>query len=194
MCKHYNDGTVLWFAFKLYLYRVLSHLALIRLKDLTCCDLLSNCIFIEFYHITNQESKEHKQVVICFQIVSLSSSITSLWFKIRIFILLWFAFKLYLYRVLSHRKVNNSPQIRSCDLLSNCIFIEFYHINWSFWKYLWWVVICFQIVSLSSSITSSKNNWPLRFTLWFAFKLYLYRVLSHLRFQLSRRPLRCYLL
>ena len=42
------------------------------------CDLLSNCIFSAFYHIWEDENLQPKQVVICFQIVSLVRSITSL--------------------------------------------------------------------------------------------------------------------
>ena len=145
---------MLWFAFKLYLYRVLSHLRGVRCKVPKCCDLLSNCIFIEFYHIFSTYKGANSDVVICFQIVSLSSSITShKWYWMRTS-LLWFAFKLYLYRVLSHHQPVSPLNTHSCDLLSNCIFIEFYHIRKTSRYRLLNVVICFQIVSLSSSITS----------------------------------------
>ena len=220
----------MWFAFKLYLYRVLSHpVAWFTFAEYGC-DLLSNCIFIEFYHIGATVTVPIQEVVICFQIVSLSSSITSgghfikvfeaLWFAFKLYLYrvlshhlqntttpplvvicfqivslsssitsfiaslchpkrLWFAFKLYLYRVLSHHPFRKPIGHRSCDLLSNCIFIEFYHITiGGSWRPLF-VVICFQIVSLSSSITSMKSGMTGTWTLWFAFKLYLYRVLSH---------------
>ncbi len=54
----------------------------------TGCDLLSNCIFKEFYHIEKIDIKEITSVVICFQIVSLKSSITSLGETIRLHSLL----------------------------------------------------------------------------------------------------------
>ena len=144
----------MWFAFKLYLYRVLSHRETNNPPGLVSCDLLSNCIFIEFYHICTIAKDCSNIVVICFQIVSLSSSITS---KMKTYTdqqLLWFAFKLYLYRVLSHHNWRELAALVCCDLLSNCIFIEFYHIVSQVNKDYQLVVICFQIVSLSSSITS----------------------------------------
>ena len=118
----------LWFAFKLYLYQVLSHPESSKGVAIYSCDLLSNCIFIKFYHISGDKVQRRFRVVICFQIVSLSSSITS---------------------VLMVLTVD-----RCCDLLSNCIFIKFYHIGAIVWTQNGGVVICFQIVSLSSSITS----------------------------------------
>ena len=42
-----------------------------------CCDLLSNCIFSAFYHISFEFRFRYETVVICFQIVSLVRSITS---------------------------------------------------------------------------------------------------------------------
>ena len=169
----------LWFAFKLYLYRVLSHHGCWLILRYWRCDLLSNCIFIEFYHIEKVSGRFIIPVVICFQIVSLSSSITSDPLLNTSRAVLWFAFKLYLYRVLSHRLIPKETSGTSCDLLSNCIFIEFYHIWIDCEDCYKEVVICFQIVSLSSSITSM--NWTVTppGKLWFAFKLYLYRVLSH---------------
>ena len=92
------------------------------------CDLLSNCIFNEFYHIFSVNDMLPGEVVICFQIVSLTSSITS--------------------------EFGEYNSRFSCDLLSNCIFNEFYHIIRLKINYDFVVVICFQIVSLTSSITS----------------------------------------
>jgi len=150
-CSHIQ----LWFAFKLYLYQVLSHLGRQSSETVPSCDLLSNCIFIKFYHISINGSYSRS--------------------------LLWFAFKLYLYQVLSHRGNSMNAKRRSCDLLSNCIFIKFYHILLFLIITDRAVVICFQIVSLSSSITSYCVVNLCFCQLWFAFKLYLYQVLSHQR-------------
>ena len=147
---------LLWFAFKLYLYQVLSHPVHKNTIRPGGCDLLSNCIFIKFYHIRSVCNVSIRRVVICFQIVSLSSSITSSAVVLCVRTKLWFAFKLYLYQVLSHRRRWLLHRSMCCDLLSNCIFIKFYHIICITNPHLINVVICFQIVSLSSSITSQE--------------------------------------
>ena len=57
--------------------KIHKHKLFLRAGISVCCDLLSNCIFNEFYHSPMQEHLRRTLVVICFQIVSLTSSITA---------------------------------------------------------------------------------------------------------------------
>ena len=166
----------LWFAFKLYLWRIeKQHRMLEAIEDLSC-DLLSNCIFDVLKN--NRFGHVHRtlQVVICFQIVSLTywkttESVCGGGRK-----LLWFAFKLYLWRI-EKQPITSAPSCSgSCDLLSNCIF-DVLKNNKGCISYLHpFVVICFQIVSLTYWKTTYTGLVPLPVMLWFAFKLYLWRI------------------
>ena len=91
--------TVLWFAFRLYLW----HIGLQRLSELLAvfpsCDLLSDCIFdILVYSLCN-DSNYKPAVVICFQIVSLTYWFTAAISFISLNHELWFAFRLYLWHI-----------------------------------------------------------------------------------------------
>ena len=141
-----------------------------------CCDLLSNCIFDVLKN--NEQLIEYKayEVVICFQIVSLTYWKTTIWFLWTTPSGLWFAFKLYLWRIekqpLSYSHLHNAR----CDLLSNCIFDVLKNNRSIQYTMPFNVVICFQIVSLTYWKTTMKQISKLNSELWFAFKLYLWRI------------------
>ena len=110
-----------------------------------------------------------------FQIVSLSGSLTTIYSFDQTKAKLWMAFKLYLYQGLWQLGKYIDFFERSCEWLSNCIFIRvfdnFRGVSWQ----LEIVVNGFQIVSLSGSLTTLVKQilkWEL---LWMAFKLYLYQ-------------------
>ena len=172
----------MWFAFKLYLWRIEKQRSCLCFLRLCCCDLLSNCIFDvlknNFFFLTRKGSS----VVICFQIVSLTYWKTTSIVRNKIIPTLWFAFKLYLWRI---EKQPPSAEIfpsTSCDLLSNCIFdvLKNNVLLYSFCNCI--VVICFQIVSLTYWKTTQAVQHAEYFGLWFAFKLYLWRIEKQLFF------------
>ena len=192
----------LWFAFKLYLWRIEKQPLYITSKLLTCCDLLSNCIFdvlknnillrksddacvvicFQIVSLTYWKTTQvprylsDRSVVICFQIVSLTYWKTTWQSKYPLTSKLWFAFKLYLWRIEKQHWQSQSPILHCCDLLSNCIFDVLKN------NRVWWyseetlVVICFQIVSLTYWKTTFKASDKFFEKLWFAFKLYLWRI------------------
>ena len=175
-CKEGVVSYVLWFAFKLYLWRIEKQLIIKNRLHFVSCDLLSNCIFDVLKNNALAGKADLLLVVICFQIVSLTYWKTTGLIEKTIFEMLWFAFKLYLWRIEKQPDRQIQPYKISCDLLSNCIFdvlknniVNCCH---NFFK----VVICFQIVSLTYWKTTFYNPVALHCLLWFAFKLYLWRI------------------
>ena len=90
----------LWIAFKLYIYRVLWQQNKLRITTICSCELLSNCIFIGFFDNPPNCTVSPLIVVNCFQIVYLSGSLTTFVQYYKYLLMLWIAFKLYIYRVL----------------------------------------------------------------------------------------------
>ena len=166
----------LWFAFKLYLWRIEKQPVEINRHRIHGCDLLSNCIFDVLKNNCLRRLPVTGVVVICFQIVSLTYWKTtspntglSVW-------QLWFAFKLYLWRIEKQQSLLVFVHFNRCDLLSNCIFDVLKNNSPSVFKELKQVVICFQIVSLTYWKTTITIGLFLHLLLWFAFKLYLWRI------------------
>ena len=170
------DAPGLWFAFKLYLWRIeKQHYSLPYV--ISCrCDLLSNCIFDVLKNNKAYEDSYQINVVICFQIVSLTYWKTTDVNFINLYIRLWFAFKLYLWRIEKQRPAPRRFYYSGCDLLSNCIFDVLKNNYREYLKVMGNVVICFQIVSLTYWKTTQRADIPLVAQLWFAFKLYLWRI------------------
>ena len=167
---------MLWFAFKLYLWRIEKQLGKVNPASFHCCDLLSNCIFDVLKNNHAGDSSFIAIVVICFQIVSLTYWKTTFNNPPIILRLLWFAFKLYLWRIEKQPCHRAYSSLDCCDLLSNCIFdvLKNNVLRWLTWTDM--VVICFQIVSLTYWKTTNGNACFRRTVLWFAFKLYLWRI------------------
>ena len=159
-----------------------------------CCDLLSNCIFDVLKNNNDYLANKQDPVVICFQIVSLTYWKTT----IKTFIVpnqrLWFAFKLYLWRIEKQHRICIAFAFASCDLLSNCIFDVLKNNVASNWCGGYYVVICFQIVSLTYWKTTSIDDRMGCQWLWFAFKLYLWRIEKQLNYAVMRLTLCCDLL
>ena len=161
---------------------------------LDSCDLLSNCIFDVLKNNIPLRTLCHSHVVICFQIVSLTYWKTTSIFIPNSLALLWFAFKLYLWRIEKQRYGFINTNIGSCDLLSNCIFDVLKNNVQRTRTCDNSVVICFQIVSLTYwKTTNSRFNWSTCW-LWFAFKLYLWRIEKQLKYSACCFSLRCDLL
>ena len=140
------------------------------------CDLLSNCIFDVLKNNWLIFARYIYCVVICFQIVSLTYWKTTQTEQVVLHISLWFAFKLYLWRIEKQRAAPHGANQNSCDLLSNCIFDVLK--NNKLWNEIpkMVVVICFQIVSLTYWKTTQDTLRIPHNELWFAFKLYLWRI------------------
>ena len=184
----------LWFAFKLYLWRIEKQLGFGNIHVERCCDLLSNCIFDVLKNNFGLFLNPAQMVVICFQIVSLTYWKTTNKEGRRVVVRLWFAFKLYLWRIEKQHQRNRSRHHSCCDLLSNCIFDVLKNNNAIIPNAKLFVVICFQIVSLTYWKTTRVNGEVLLHWLWFAFKLYLWRIEKQLKtFKLLKTP-RCDLL
>ena len=145
---------MLWIAFKLYFYQVHWQRVLNYIAFVTGCELLSNCIFIRFIDNTLPVPKSVTLVVNCFQIVFLSGSLTTLSRKLKQYLQLWIAFKLYFYQVHWQPCFRKSCHRPRCELLSNCIFIRFIDNSARGVRYYTTVVNCFQIVFLSGSLTT----------------------------------------
>ena len=166
----------LWFAFKLYLWRIEKQPFDVWRHIIKCCDLLSNCIFDVLKNNCFTFSYVPILVVICFQIVSLTYWKTTYPPVRPSWPPLWFAFKLYLWRIEKQLTFYEIEMLASCDLLSNCIFDVLKNNLFAVSSNQRMVVICFQIVSLTYWKTTELFNETLCETLWFAFKLYLWRI------------------
>ena len=166
----------LWFAFKLYLWRIEKQLQPLFFLFLLCCDLLSNCIFDVLKNNNEKTRTNRRYVVICFQIVSLTYWKTTPAVRASTWQQLWFAFKLYLWRIEKQQDYLSAQNFYSCDLLSNCIFDVLKNNIVYCYPYHARVVICFQIVSLTYWKTTSQSESLHGIVLWFAFKLYLWRI------------------
>ena len=140
------------------------------------CDLLSNCIFDVLKNNPGDLTVFKSKVVICFQIVSLTYWKTTGQGRRRCGIALWFAFKLYLWRIEKQRDGISQDTESSCDLLSNCIFDVLKNNCRAPPTHRTLVVICFQIVSLTYWKTTVQPRLFYHMSLWFAFKLYLWRI------------------
>ena len=140
------DG--LWFAFKMYLWFIDIQQGLCVGRCFRRCDLLSKCIFDLLIFNRQGFGKKYRQVVICFQNVSLiywySTDVSSNQALDR----LWFAFKMYLWFIDIQQILCYKQMVKSCDLLSKCIFDLLIFNSPEKRKRSQWVVICFQNVSL----------------------------------------------
>ena len=166
----------LWFAFKLYLWRIEKQLASEYKFCRACCDLLSNCIFDVLKNNFSVLLSIRLGVVICFQIVSLTYWKTTDSMMRVITNMLWFAFKLYLWRIEKQQFILLAYVSVRCDLLSNCIFDVLKNNTYVGVACHMSVVICFQIVSLTYWKTTTEQERVAYYLLWFAFKLYLWRI------------------
>ena len=166
----------LWFAFKLYLWRIEKQRRKDKIKQIKCCDLLSNCIFDVLKNNWVATLIAPHRVVICFQIVSLTYWKTTYNHTVTKKPLLWFAFKLYLWRIEKQLSKSLPSTVNCCDLLSNCIFDVLKNNKISLQRRSLYVVICFQIVSLTYWKTTRIFAMRSGRQLWFAFKLYLWRI------------------
>ena len=184
----------LWFAFKLYLWRIEKQPVLLGCSLACSCDLLSNCIFDVLKNNASCSAYPALKVVICFQIVSLTYWKTTPTKCIGGIRLLWFAFKLYLWRIEKQLYKSIMWTDCCCDLLSNCIFDVLKNNRGVIYLLSKTVVICFQIVSLTYWKTTNPLLVGGRFVLWFAFKLYLWRIEKQLSPRTFKSSIGCDLL
>ncbi len=142
-----NKPTLLWFAFKMYLWLIDIHLSIcVRagLPVVVCfqnvsltywyslskwlyqphlgCGLLSKCIFDLLIFTNIPHHLKPNLVVVCFQNVSLTYWYSLTNFRIHNKKKLWFAFKMYLWLIDIHSQISEVSFERSCGLLSKCIF------------------------------------------------------------------------
>ena len=154
--KNGKSLSLLWFAFRLYLWLIDSQQTLGNIASLFGCDLLSDCIFDLLIHSGGLHAWMSDCVVICFQIVSLTYWFTANSIPTCCNAMLWFAFRLYLWLIDSqHRHLKMYLKV-CCDLLSDCIFDLLIHSSRWAHKPTPRVVICFQIVSLTYWFTASS--------------------------------------
>jgi len=148
-------------AFKLYLYQGLWQPSFNNYKLLICCEWLSNCIFIRVFDNCSHHWATNRAVVNGFQIVSLSGSLTTSAKHDILTLMLWMAFKLYLYQGLWQPEDKTKGQYICCEWLSNCIFIRVFDNKALSGSSDSDVVNGFQIVSLSGSLTTAFSRWQL---------------------------------
>ena len=166
----------LWIAFRLYLWNIGQQLFVQPLNSSRCCELLSDCIF-EISVNNFQLQKDIRLLVVnCFQIVSLKYRSTTYCWELANNVLLWIAFRLYLWNIGQQLRQRSSNWKRSCELLSDCIFeISVNNCYWSRYP-LRTVVNCFQIVSLKYRSTTDTRHQNASWQLWIAFRLYLWNI------------------
>ncbi len=167
---------MLWFAFRLYLWNIGLQQVPFTKANLSCCDLLSDCIFEILVYNLIKSNINKLFVVICFQIVSLKYWFTTCRTSGGFNVKLWFAFRLYLWNIGLQHIFSFWRLFRSCDLLSDCIFEILVYNEITIYQDLPGVVICFQIVSLKYWFTTWPCLWVHILTLWFAFRLYLWNI------------------
>ena len=144
----------MWFAFKFYIFDILIQQTNTQLSTYLGCDLLSNFISLIFWYNLSKLHRNVKLVVICFQILYLWYSDTTIYDVLTKLYGLWFAFKFYIFDILIQRKALASQQNAGCDLLSNFISLIFWYNFDNKHLDLWLVVICFQILYLWYSDTT----------------------------------------
>ena len=146
----------LWFAFKFYIFDILIQLNRLCNEVLQRCDLLSNFISLIFWYNAKQNPRKNNRVVICFQILYLWYSDTTLRGQKTDLSQLWFAFKFYIFDILIQHSTFSPDLVSCCDLLSNFISLIFwYNKRWNVEGTLG-VVICFQILYLWYSDTTHQ--------------------------------------
>ena len=87
----------LWFAFKIYIFGFLIQLSLSLNAIFACCDLLSKFISLAFWYNKLPSVLENMSVVICFQNLYLWLSDTTAFSCFISSLMLWFAFKIYIF-------------------------------------------------------------------------------------------------
>ena len=158
----------LWFAFKFCIFDILLHRGRPCKHKLWSCDLLSNFVSLIFCYIWFAFGVSISSVVICFQILYLWYSVTSA--PVRNYLVL------------------------SCDLLSNFVSLIFCYILELLLNWYNSVVICFQILYLWYSVTSTILQTPPENQLWFAFKFCIFDILLHRPMRRHQRRTGCDLL
>ena len=146
--------SVLWFAFRLYLWHIGLQQSILLPSSSLCCDLLSDCIFDILVYSNASIVSIKIIVVICFQIVSLTYWFTAILQTRTDTLQLWFAFRLYLWHIGLQHWDRIKVILCGCDLLSDCIFDILVYSLGTFVEFFFGVVICFQIVSLTYWFTA----------------------------------------
>ena len=130
-------------------------------------------------------------VVIGFQIVYFYREVTQKYPQQVIFLLLWLAFKLFIFTEKSHSKNWKSWSINSCDWLSNCLFLQRSHTQLLLTLQLKSVVIGFQIVYFYREVTHYESVKTKNKLLWLAFKLFIFTEKSHKTHGLLKGHISC---
>ena len=133
-----------------------------------------NVSLIYCYPTISFRRGEPYRVVICFQNVSLIYCYPTKLFLEKTLDGLWFAFRMYLWFIAIQHHGLSRKAGTCCDLLSECIF-DLLLSNLLHWKWFsFFVVICFQNVSLIYCYPTSSIKWLSLNVLWFAFRMYLW--------------------
>ena len=169
----------MWLAFKLFIFTEKSHRITSTVIIESCCDWLSNCLFLQRSHTSDAEpkpwgvlwlafklfiftEKSHTylivspldQVVIGFQIVYFYREVTHATSGQIAGLTLWLAFKLFIFTEKSHKRK---------------IYVD-YNL----------VVIGFQIVYFYREVTQPLKYKMYVMRLWLAFKLFIFTEKSHI--------------
>ena len=145
---------MLWFAYKMYLWCVELQPCELEITHILSCDLLTKCIFDVLSYNIDSKTALLSSVVICLQNVSLMCWVTTGNGTPSQTILLWFAYKMYLWCV--ELQLFKFPEAAgfSCDLLTKCIFDVLSYNNNTRIRVTKSVVICLQNVSLMCWVTT----------------------------------------
>jgi len=147
---------LLWFAFKIYIFDILIQHNVSTICIRFSCDLLSKFISLIFWYNRVRYRIKRRRVVICFQNLYLWYSDTTNVLKIISLMLLWFAFKIYIFDILIQPITIKPYRNTGCDLLSKFISLIFWYNMCFRRKILSKVVICFQNLYLWYSDTTNN--------------------------------------
>ena len=124
----------------------------------SCCELVSDCIFIRSLHNSVTHYRDNHKVVNWFQIVFLFVLYTTFLVVFCYFWQLWIGFRLYFYSFFTQLHPQHPTMRLSCELVSDCIFIRSLHNGWNGGNRYVPVVNWFQIVFLFVLYTTTVSG------------------------------------
>ena len=190
--------TMLWFAWKLVLLQYRKQLQFDYGEPKNCCDLLENSYFCSIANNKLVVWRLSKRLWFAWKLVLLQyrkqlgtaaiyhfrscdllensyfcSIANNVLIGKRLWVLLWFAWKLVLLQYRKQRKRVLIVTPSSCDLLENSYFCSIANNIWRSSTKRKCVVICLKTRTFAVSQTTPRRNLELRNVLWFAWKLVL---------------------
>ena len=149
-----NTRTLLWIAFRFYIFVLRTQQLALHEPSSPSCELLSDFISLSFGHNNCAMGSFWTYVVNCFQILYLCPSDTTSENPINTRVLLWIAFRFYIFVLRTQQGYRLAFATNCCELLSDFISLSFGHNMIVMSPIIWEVVNCFQILYLCPSDTT----------------------------------------